>query len=115
MDNHTNPIEQFSVEHWHLFASAEEDSFHHNGYLDQNFMRFGPRFTTDLKDGTRLLQFDDTLVLDDLYHAGLLTYTPREWVVCLTDYGWEVAGKLRQHIADGGKYQDFVPPEKTVK
>jgi hypothetical protein len=71
----------------------------------------GCKYPTRLKDSVELEDHDDWDCLDDLEAAGLLEIRSLvNGCVKLTDRGKDVAGKLRSHLAGGGRLAGFVLP-----
>jgi hypothetical protein len=131
------PIEKFGKDHWSLFAYIETRCVDHKGILDKNHMRckneaaaagrtypgsypswdpkYGTRLKGYFKDGgendesLKLPEHDDLDCFDDLEAAGLIENmgTGLHPAAKLTKYGHEIAGKLREHKANGGYFANF--------
>ena len=121
------PIEDWGKDHWSTFLYAEGRCVDYKGVLNKEHMRCDPAVhpaqansanalsrpgkisPTRLKDDTVESAHDDWSCLEDAEAAGLIAndgsgVNPR---YVLTDRGWELAGRLRRYVAEGGAVKDF--------
>lgn len=117
-------MSKWGKDHWSTYAYLETIQVDRKGIVDRLKMRCDPdvhphlavrhssgRYPTLIKTG-KLPAHDDWSCMEDMVLAGLLIVT---WVtgtmakVEFTDMGWAIAGMLRRHRAEGGKYANFEP------
>lgn len=126
------PLANFGRDHWSTLAYLETRAVDHRGKIEllplrcniERHPHYAHRGSSKNLQGSRLRGgmvvegHDDWDCIDDLEAAGLLRSegtgtNPR---YALTPLGWEVAGKLRQHLAATHSYTSFVwppPPAPT--
>lgn len=101
-------IEQFALDHWSLLLYCESRAVDYAGKLDRKHLREGddrrPRGIR-LKDGTKLHNHGDDLILNDLQNAGLIVHQRHQ--VEMTDEGWRLAHLLRRHLSTGASPSTF--------
>jgi hypothetical protein len=117
------PIENFGHDHWSVFGYIETRVVDYGGIPAKEHLRciharhpfFAHRggdasaYPTRLRGGRELADHDDWDCLDDIEAAGLIENigTGAHPVFLLTDHGREIAGKLRGHKGQGGKWDEF--------
>lgn len=131
------PVEEWGQDHWATFAYLETVAVDKKGIVDNRKMRCNPRlhrelanlgalgdiidgskYPTRLKAGQQAEKHDDWSCLEDMIAAGLIeswyrvkrrreVFGGNEAKVKLTPLGQEIAGKLRAHRANGGKWSEF--------
>lgn len=117
------PIEDFGRDHWSTFAYIETCVVDCGGRVAKERMRcihkrhlfFAHRggdasaYPTRLRGGRKRNEHDDWDCLDDIEVAGLIENigTGLNPIFLLTDFGREVAGKLRGHKGQGGTFDEF--------
>lgn len=112
-------IKDFGKDHWSLLAYIEHINVNEKCIPDPRKMReiHGKRapmgnpfsssnYPTRTKKGA-VYNHDD--YAEDLEKVGLITIegTGANPMYILTDYGWEVASRLRKHKAKGNNFQSF--------
>ena len=72
-------------------------------------------YPTRLADGTEIWCHDDYDCAADMVEAGMLKWegTGMSPIFALTDYGWYVCGKLREHRGKTNSSNGFVVPPKA--
>lgn len=116
-------IYEFGRDHWSLFAYVETRVVDHGGTIDKRHLRCihvrhphqahrggdASAYATRLRGDRKLENHDDWDCLDDLEAAGLVEAvgTGLYPAYLLTDFGREVAGKLRAHKGRGGQFREF--------
>lgn len=132
------PVEKWGRDHWTTLAYVETRCVDEKGVLNGDHLRCslsrhpdlrgyqqvvsdldGDKYPTRLKKGELLENHDDWSCLEDMMILGMLVVeitehqTGRGQIrgsrVTLTDYGWEIAGRLRKFKGEGGNYGDFDP------
>jgi hypothetical protein len=130
-------VRQFGKDHWSLLAYVETRVVDHKGVLDIRHLSCNPKthamyshsggwsdeYSTRLKKGVAKGN-DDYDCLDDLQHAGYITWKPGKKMkvnigammgkievkvptVKMTKLGSEVNGRLRAHKAAGNNFATF--------
>lgn len=116
-------LQEFGRDHWSVFGYIETRIVDHGGVPRNAHLRCihrrhpffaheggdASREPTRLRAGRQLADHDDWDCLDDLEVAGLLENvgTGVHPVFRLTNYGREIAGKLRGHRGQGGTWDEF--------
>lgn len=108
-------IEQFALDHWSLLLYCESRAVDYSGKLDRKHLREGddhrPR-PIRLKDGSKLLNYGDDMILNDLQDAGLIVRERHQ--VEMTDEGWRLAHLLRRHLSTGASPSTFEMPVEPI-
>jgi hypothetical protein len=118
-------IDLFGKDHWSTFAYIETLCVDNRGVPSREHMRChagrhplqlgsagdGSRYPTRLKDGSTLANHDDWDCADDLETEGLIENVGSgvNPAYRMTDEGWRVGAKLREHKATGGVFHNFEP------
>lgn len=113
------PRERWGKSHERVLLYIETVCVDHGGRPDPRRMTQNPartppmgnpggwddKYSSMLKDGTKVLGHDDWCCVEDLIAAGLLHCdgTGGQPVYVLTDLGWDVAGHLRRQRAENGR------------
>lgn len=110
------PIDKWGRDHWSTLAYLETRIVDHHGKIwEANMRGRDPKYPTRLNDGTEIEMHSDWDCLHDMWVAGLITMDEDVLVYGLTDYGWQVAGELRKHIAIERKAATFKPPTRSKR
>lgn len=117
------PVEQFSKDHWSLFAYVAS-CWAAGNPLDRTRLRVQPRlhpllahrsgwepeWGTRLKDGTQLPDHDDWDCMYDLEDAGLIRVESAvNGIVTMTEHGDVIAAQIQRYKHDGGQFKEFAP------
>lgn len=119
------PMSKWAKDHWSAFAYLETRVVDKRGIPDIEHMRcdrarhpglahrgsYGKIVGTKLKGGAIRKDHDDWDCIDDIEAAGLIKIggTGINPVWKLTKAGNEMAGRLRAHKGDGGRFAEFEP------
>lgn len=117
------PLSKFGKDHWSTLLYIESRVVDNKGTIDKRHMRcnserhpaFGhiggwkDEYSTRLSDGELVSGHDDWDCLYDMEEVGLVETrgTGVNPIVALTDGGWSVASRLRQHQGTGKGLSDF--------
>lgn len=117
------PLEEWGKDHWSTLLYIETRVVDHKGYIDNRQMRGrDEKYPTRLADGKEEPMHSDFDCAQDMIKAGLLTGGRVKMADImarpknlrnqtdqyeLTPKGWEIAGKLREHMGTERKSGTF--------
>lgn len=119
----TVDINKWGYDHWAVIVYLERRAVGHKGTISSMQMRCNPDlhpemahgkwaadYPTRLKGKKTITPHDDWSCVEDMQDYRLLTLHDENsqdaWVT-LTDRGFSLAHKVRQHLAEGGSYESF--------
>lgn len=122
------PIEKWGKDHWSTFAYIEtvcvdfkgipdrrrvmcNPKRHPNlvGFMPMGGMLDGSKYPIRLFGGEEKFDYDEWDCIDDMEREGLLQNigTSTNPKFRMTDYGYDVIRKLREHKSNGGRFASF--------